>query len=177
MSGGPGSPSDTATKAAPGLRLKAEREGRGLSVEQVAEDLHVSVATVQALEAGRFAALGAPVFAKGHLRKYARLLGLDAEKMVSASETEQPALPELVPLKPATRARRVRVSPSVIEIVIAAVVIAAMGWLLWPRAERPARPSAPAVASPPAMPPEQTAQPAVETRPATRGDARRGDPG
>ena len=30
---------------------------------------------IEALESGRFAALGAPVFVRGHLRRYAELLG------------------------------------------------------------------------------------------------------
>ena len=113
--------------------MKAGREGRGLSVQQVAEELHVGVDTIDALEAGRFAELGAPVYAKGHLRKYAQLLGLDAETLVLASETAQPPMPELVRLKPATRAGRFRISPAVVATVIAAAVTGALGWVVMNR--------------------------------------------
>ena len=39
---------------------------------------------IEAIEANRFAALGAPVYAKGYLRKYAALLGLVAGVIVAA---------------------------------------------------------------------------------------------
>ncbi len=44
-------------------------------MRQAAERLHVDAAVIEALESGRFAALGAPVFVRGHLRRYAELLG------------------------------------------------------------------------------------------------------
>jgi len=110
--------------------LKAEREHRGLSVPQVAEDLHVGVATIEALEAGRFASLGAPVYAKGHLRKYARLLGLDAEALLAACETTQPPTPELVPLKQATRTDGPRVTRKITTIAVVAILAGCVGWLL-----------------------------------------------
>jgi cytoskeleton protein RodZ len=61
--------------AAIGEVLRAARERTGLEVSQAAERLHVDAAIIQALESGRFSALGAPVFVRGHLRRYAELLG------------------------------------------------------------------------------------------------------
>jgi cytoskeleton protein RodZ len=58
-----------------GVLLRAARERMGLGVIQVAERLHVDAVIIEALEAGNFAALGAPVYARGHLRSYAVLLG------------------------------------------------------------------------------------------------------
>jgi cytoskeleton protein RodZ len=58
-----------------GQVLRAARERMGLAQAQAAERLHVDVAIIQALEEGCFAALGAPVFVRGHLRRYAELLG------------------------------------------------------------------------------------------------------
>jgi cytoskeleton protein RodZ len=66
----------------PGSVLRRERERRGWSVQQAAEDLHLDVWMVEALEGNRFLALGAPVYAKGHLRKYALLLALDPEDIM-----------------------------------------------------------------------------------------------
>ena len=73
----------------PGERLRAERERRGFSTQKVAEDLHVDVWIVEALEAGRHASLGATVYVKGHLRKYAALLGLDGDELVALACPEQ----------------------------------------------------------------------------------------
>jgi cytoskeleton protein RodZ len=58
-----------------GQTLRAARERTGLAVRQAADRLHVDAAVIEALEDGRFAALGAPVFVRGHLRRYAELLG------------------------------------------------------------------------------------------------------
>jgi cytoskeleton protein RodZ len=58
-----------------GARLRAAREKRGLTVLQAAERLHLDVRIVEALEAGDFTALGADVYVRGHLRRYAETVG------------------------------------------------------------------------------------------------------
>ena len=58
-----------------GARLRAAREKRGLTVLQAAERLHLDARVVQALEAEDFAALGADVYVRGHLRRYAESVG------------------------------------------------------------------------------------------------------
>ena len=58
-----------------GARLRAAREKRGLTVLQAAERLHLDARVVQALEAEDFAALGADVYVRGHLRRYAEAVG------------------------------------------------------------------------------------------------------
>src|SRR5690606_11759211 len=70
----------------PGKLLRLERERRGLTIAQVAGELHMDSGVTRALEAGDFASLGAPIFVKGHLRNYAKLLGMDGEKIVHAYE-------------------------------------------------------------------------------------------
>ena len=53
------------------------------------------------IEANRFDALGAPVYAKGHLRKYATLLGLSPETVIAryeALERHVPAEPTPIPV-------------------------------------------------------------------------------
>jgi cytoskeleton protein RodZ len=59
-----------------GRRLSETREARGLSSMQVAEQLHLPHSVVEALEAERFEQLGAPIYVRGHLRSYLRLLDL-----------------------------------------------------------------------------------------------------
>ncbi len=58
-----------------GVRLRAAREKRGLTLLQAAERLHLDVRIVQALEAEEFAELGADVYVRGHLRRYAEAVG------------------------------------------------------------------------------------------------------
>lgn len=59
-----------------GLRLRNAREARGMSVNEVGERLKVPAAVVEAMEREDFERLGAPVYVRGHLHGYARLLDL-----------------------------------------------------------------------------------------------------
>ena len=64
-----------------GARLRGARERRRLTILQAAEKLHVDPDILEALEADNFAALGAPVYVKGHLRHYAELVGESTEAL------------------------------------------------------------------------------------------------
>ncbi|MBT8132570.1 MAG: DUF4115 domain-containing protein [Gammaproteobacteria bacterium] len=68
----------------PGVQLRRAREAAGLLLHDVAQELHLDEWMLQALEEDDFAALGAPVFAKGHMRKYGSMLGLDTDDLMIA---------------------------------------------------------------------------------------------
>lgn len=57
--------------------LRAAREKQKISVLEIAKELHLDEQKVRALEDNQFDTLGAPVFAKGHLRKYAEIVGIE----------------------------------------------------------------------------------------------------
>lgn len=65
-----------------GRRLRAAREGKGLSLEEAARELHLAVPRVEALEKGDPDGLPPAAFVTGYIRNYARLLGLPAEELV-----------------------------------------------------------------------------------------------
>jgi cytoskeleton protein RodZ len=89
----------TELPSSPGARLRSEREAQGLSHQQAAESLNLDTMVLAHLEANDFAALGAPVFVKGHLRRYTTMLGLDEDEIVSLYEHSRQQLgePTLVP--------------------------------------------------------------------------------
>lgn len=60
-----------------GAQLKAAREARGLSLEQVAAETRIPQRHLQTIEAGDFAALPARTYAIGFTRTYAKAVGLD----------------------------------------------------------------------------------------------------
>ncbi len=96
------SPSDadvTELPSSPGARLRREREAQGISHQQAAESLNLDTMVLAHLEANDFATLGAPVFVKGHLRRYTTMLGLDEDEIVSLYEHSKQQLgePSLVP--------------------------------------------------------------------------------
>jgi cytoskeleton protein RodZ len=65
-----------------GTALRQAREKAGMSIEQVASQLHMTVRAVTNLEADDWTSLGAPVFVRGQLRSYARLLDIDIEPYI-----------------------------------------------------------------------------------------------
>jgi len=79
--------------------LRRARETSGLTPQQAAEQLNLDVSVVEALEREDFATLGAPVFAKGHLRRYGAMLGLVEDELLAAyaRASAQPEMPTLVP--------------------------------------------------------------------------------
>ncbi len=90
---------DTAQRGGPGSRLRRAREARGLTEQQAAEQLNLDATAVVAMENDDLAALGAPVFARGHLRRYGALLGVPDEELLTSygQARTQPEQPSLVP--------------------------------------------------------------------------------
>lgn len=73
-----------------GGELRRAREARGFSVTTAAATLHLAPKVIESLEAGDFK-LYAPVYVRGYLRNYARLLGLKPDSLI---ETYNQTLPE-----------------------------------------------------------------------------------
>lgn len=67
-----------------GAILRAAREARGLSVQDAAQQLRLMNRQIVAMENEDFASLGQPVFARGFVRNYARMLGLDIAAILHA---------------------------------------------------------------------------------------------
>jgi len=145
----------------PGELLRTQRERRALSVQQAAEDLHLDTWAIEAIESNRFLALGAPVYAKGHLRKYATLLGLSPEMVLARYEAlhDTPSVPTPIPVTVAAPARAERKPFRVPLWVFLALLVGALGWLvfelLWPPPqENPILAPAPVAEPPPAPQPD-----------------------
>ncbi len=81
-----------------GERLRSARKARALSLEQVASELHLSDSVIADLENDRFEQLGAPVYVRGHLRLYARMIGLAENDVLEAYREVAPEsdIPPLV---------------------------------------------------------------------------------
>jgi len=125
-----------ATATAPrsiGERLRAGRERSGLSIAAAAEKLHLDAKVIEALEADRFAELGASVYVRGHLRRYADFVGEPGAEMVSSytARDARPAPPDLTQVPHADRRTDPRrlVTP-LVGLSCAAVLLAAIWWVL-----------------------------------------------
>jgi cytoskeleton protein RodZ len=69
-----------------GAMLRRARQDAGLDIAQVSQSLKVPMRIVAALEAGQWDQLGAPVFVRGQLRSYARLLKVDVTPYLEGAE-------------------------------------------------------------------------------------------
>lgn len=68
--------------ANPGDRLQAARIQQGLSLDDVAGRMHLSTSILKAIENNEFEEITAPIFVKGYLRAYARIVSLDEDEMI-----------------------------------------------------------------------------------------------
>jgi cytoskeleton protein RodZ len=66
-----------------GMRLKEERERRGITLEQITQATKIGTRFLQALEQDHFEQLPGGIFNKGFVRAYARFVGLDEEQAVA----------------------------------------------------------------------------------------------
>jgi cytoskeleton protein RodZ len=66
----------------PGDRLQSARISIGMTVEEVASKMHLSPAILTNLEENNFDEITAPIFVKGYLRSYARIVRLDEDEII-----------------------------------------------------------------------------------------------
>jgi cytoskeleton protein RodZ len=156
----------TLAAALPGPALKAERERRGLSAQKAADEMHLDRWVIDALEADDYQRIGPTVYAKGHLKKYAALLGLPATEILAGFESRAPSRAEPAAAGPSmllsTRddTSSSRLLPIQIGGGIAVVVL--IGVLWW-------RPWHPRVKVPSAPPPAATVHAAPTEKPIESG--------
>lgn len=114
-----------------GARLRAGREKHGLTVLQVAERIHTDPKIVEAIEAENFEALGAPVYARGHIRHYAELVGEPAAELIAlysdSSKVAQPDLTRIVKAPAGSDSNKL-VAPALLVIAVFAVA-GAVWWV------------------------------------------------
>ncbi|MDX1498673.1 MAG: DUF4115 domain-containing protein [Woeseiaceae bacterium] len=142
-----GEATETETPGGPvaGERLAKARRDQQVSVLEVAKELHLDEAKVRALERNEFDVLGAPVFAKGHLRKYAELVGIDVDDVLTDyyKLTRAERMPPLIVGR--SRAKNeLSPGPWIVVIIILIALAAAYWWFV----EREVPAAAPAAQSP-----------------------------
>ena len=142
-----------------GQILRETREAQHISLDDVALRLRLMHRQIEAMEADDFQSLGQPVFARGFVRNYARLLGLDADALL-ARMAGAPAEPALVTEAEPPVGRSWLTSPWLIGLLLGLAVIVAIpvALYLWLNSEvdesvAPVTETRSAVESRPAPPP------------------------
>ena len=124
-----------------GAALAAAREQRGLSVEDVAAATRIRATIIRAIEADSFAACGGAVYARGHLRSIAQVVGTDSRPLVAEFDRRfhhpvpaltTSSLPSFDPPRDAGRSGRQSPSWASVAVGVLAVAVLLLGasWLI-----------------------------------------------
>jgi len=111
-----------------GSRLRSARERSGLTIERAAQKLHLDPAVLQALEAEDFGSLGAPIYVKGYLGRYADLVGESAESLQELLSSTVIPPPDLTRIPRARVGGGRLVGPIAVVIVVATLIVVSSLW-------------------------------------------------
>lgn len=151
-----------------GAGLRRAREKKGWSTHDVGSRLRLMTRQVEAIEEEEFSKLGPPVFARGFVRNYAKLMGLDPDELLNQmTKIKTTPVPETenVPFKPSPEWWK---SPIVLGGIGAALIGLAIpvGLYLWLSSDdkEEVAPAVEQVVPPPPPPaaPELDGQPSQE---------------
>ncbi|HQT01058.1 MAG: helix-turn-helix domain-containing protein [Hydrogenophilales bacterium 16-64-46] len=151
-----------------GDSLRSEREAQGMTLDEAAGRLRLMHRQVEAMEREDFGSLGQAVFARGFVRNYARLLGLDPEPLLAHMPGAPQDAAPVVRAAPPPSARWLSSPWLIVLLLVVLAAIAVPVALYWwlnsdgdavPRIESAVSTAArsPAAAAPPAAPPPEAA--------------------
>ena len=128
--------SERSSSASVGEALREAREAQGMTLDEVSTWLRLMRRQLEAMESDDFESLGQPVFARGFVRNYARLLGLDADALLSRMEGA-PAAPAEVSHAGPPVSRSWLTSPwlIVLSLGLLAAVVVPVGLYWWLNSE------------------------------------------
>jgi cytoskeleton protein RodZ len=125
----------------PGDRLQAARISIGLTLDDVASKMHLSAAILSSLEENDFEDITAPIFVKGYLRSYARIVNIDEEdiiKQYSQYYTQNdPPISSTSNTSPEINSDDARVKGTTWLVIIILIGLLSFWW--WSRYQQPAQ--------------------------------------
>ena len=149
-----------------GERLLRARETMGLSTAQVAEKLRCDGFTIDALEQENFATLGASIFVRGHLGRYAELVNESPAELLAIygqsmlSPGNMPDLKQISQVERQANPNRL-LRPALVVVAGLAVALIIFAVLQRPRATDPPVPAAVPAAEPSLAPTVMSPVPAA----------------
>jgi cytoskeleton protein RodZ len=120
------------THIALGDQLQAARIQQGLSIEDIASRMHLSLGILQSIEANDFDDLTAPIFVKGYLRAYARLVSLNEDEIiqryVEQYSNDDPPISTSLQMAPEISAYDSRIKWTTYLIIIVLIALLSVWW-------------------------------------------------
>lgn len=124
----------------PGEKLQAARISLGMTLDEVAKKMCLSTAILNSLEDNNFKKISAPIFVKGYLRSYARLVNINEDKIIeqySDYNTEgDPPISSTSNISSAINSDGARIR-RITYLVLFGLVISLSSWW-WSRSQQPA---------------------------------------
>lgn len=129
-------PSPVLGRRSPGAMLAAQRETLELSIQQVADQLNLTMHFVRALESDSYEKLPGEVFVRGYIRAYSNLLRLDPVQLLLIFDefTSQKIARKEEAIKRRDRRRQDKNRPWIVFSGFAFVAVAVALWYLNPPA-------------------------------------------
>ena len=82
----------------PGQLLRRHREKLNLSIKDIASITRLHIDIIKAVEEDSYGGIPSPLYTKGYLKNYARIVNVDAERVISLyNATAQTELPKILP--------------------------------------------------------------------------------
>lgn len=113
----------------PGTMLRSAREKQQLSQREVADQLNLMPGYVDILERDDYQSLRSPAFARGYVKSYGRLLGLDDAELLNSFDEQRAALDEQKqhPVTP----QPLQLQRTGLGVVVGLAVLALLVFALW----------------------------------------------
>ncbi len=116
----------------PGDRLQAARIEQDLSIEDVATRMHLSIGILKAIEVNNFDEVTAPIFVKGYLRAYARIVSLDEDEIIQQYldyySDEDPPISSTSNLAPEISSDDARIKWTTYLVIVGLLGLLAVWW-------------------------------------------------
>ncbi len=114
------------------INLAALREKAGFSLDDMSRHLKLNRDLLQRLERGETEFLGAAAYVKGYLRNYAKILGVDAQEVISGYPIPDEKTPHInTRYAIATAPGHHRSSGNFLGYLLGTIVVAAFAWGIW----------------------------------------------
>ncbi len=113
----------------PGTLLKAAREAQELSLREVADSLHLMPGYPAIIERDDYRALRDPAFARGYVKAYGKLVGVDEQRLLGAFDRlrAEEAVPEPKPV----RTRPLQLQHTGLGVVVGLLLLVLLVLVVW----------------------------------------------